>query len=284
MSLPQRQDRGDDRPQEASSTPRAGNSTSRATRPSPPAPGLAPQSTWLYRLVAAPARMRLQYLLRNRTRAALTTALFVFFEGATALGIITAAAYVLQLPLLFPPLGPSAFILFRTPMAASASPRSVLLAHGLALASGLAALHLVTALCPGSVGDGLTTVSLPRILTVALAMGTASVAMIAARCAHPPAAATALIAGMGGFSNLTHIGGFMVAVTMLVAQAWVFNRLLGGLPYPLWRHQPEVARFFGPLAGVEKQDETFWEHLSRHVFERRAAPLTTPDRDHSRGR
>ncbi len=263
MSLPRRQDRTDDLPR---------------------ASGVAPQSTWLYRIVAGPSRLRLRYLLRNQARATLATALFVFFEGATALGIITAAAYVLQLPLLFPPLGPSAFILFRTPMAAAASPRSVLLAHSLSLASGLVALHLIRSVFPGPVADGLTTVSVAHIVTIALAMGLASVTMIAARCAHPPAAATALIAGMGGFSSLTHIAGLLVAVVLLVAQAFLFNRVLGGLPYPAWRPHPDVARFYGPLAGLEKQDETFWQHLSRHVFLRRARPITPPDRDDSRGR
>ena len=50
-----------------------------------------------------------------------------------------------RLPLLFPPLGPSAFILFYTPMSVAASPRNVIMAHFLAVGAGLGALHLLAA-------------------------------------------------------------------------------------------------------------------------------------------
>ncbi len=193
---------------------------------------------------------------------------FVFGAGVTALATIATAAHITKLPLLFPPLGPSAFILFYTPMSVAASPRSVILSHGVALASGLVALHVVAALFPDA---GLFDPSIlheHRILAIALAVAMTSSATISLRCVHPPAAATALIAAMGFMTNPVQIAGLLVAVVLLVAEAFVFNRLLGGFPYPLWRADPKVARSFGVLAGIPDGHSTFWQQLAHQVFQK----------------
>jgi len=196
--------------------------------------------------------------------------LFVFAEAVVALGIISAAAYLTKLPLLFPPLGPSAFVLFRTPMSAAACPRSVILSHAIALGIGLLFLQLSAALFPESVASGLLELSWPRVAAIALSMGAISIVMIALGCSHPPAAATAIIAAMGYFHNPLQIGGFLAAVGLLVAQAFLFHRLLGGLPYPRWRSDPTTARFYGQLAGIGDESMSFWDQLSARVFQRRS--------------
>jgi CBS domain-containing membrane protein len=51
---------------------------------------------------------------------------------------------------------------------------------------------------------------------------------------HPPAGATTLIVALGILSRPQYLAVIEVAVILLTAQAWVFNRL-AGVPYPAWR-------------------------------------------------
>ena len=74
---------------------------------------LGPQNTLFYRVVAFFSRLRLGYLVRSVSNPRFLVAAFVLIAGTTALGIISTVAYLTNLPLIFPPLGPSAFILFR---------------------------------------------------------------------------------------------------------------------------------------------------------------------------
>jgi CBS-domain-containing membrane protein len=85
-------------------------------------------------------------LFRNTSNPQLLTVCFVFSAGAMALAIITIAAHLTELPLLFPPLGPTAFILFYTPLAVTASPRNVIVAHTMAVGAGIFSLWLMEAL------------------------------------------------------------------------------------------------------------------------------------------
>jgi CBS-domain-containing membrane protein len=228
-----------------------------------------PQSTLLFRIVAFVSRLRLRYLVQTSVRASLLAPVFVFLAGTTALGIITLAAYVTKLPLLFPPLGPSAFILFHAPLSATASPRSVVLSHTLAVASGLLALRLVGLARPAILTGGGDVLDLWHVAAIALAMGLVSVAMVATRCAHPPAAATALIAALGYLDDAVCVAGLLAAVVLLVLDAILINRVLGGLPYPLWRPDPRGSRGFGELAGVPDSAATYWQQLSTRIFRRR---------------
>jgi hypothetical protein len=78
-----------------------------------------PQQSILFRLVAFFSRKQLWYLIRKEGQSRLLISIFVFVAGATALAIISILAYITELPLLFPQLGPSAYILFYTPMSDS---------------------------------------------------------------------------------------------------------------------------------------------------------------------
>lgn len=111
-------------------------------------PRSGPQGSFLFRTVAFFSRLQLRYLLQNVGNPHLLVIIFVFVAGASALGIITVAAYLTRLPLLFPPLGPSAYILFHTPMSVTASPRNVVLSHIMAVATGLLWLRLAVWLFP----------------------------------------------------------------------------------------------------------------------------------------
>ena len=52
-------------------------------------------------------------------------ALFSFVNGCISIGLMSLAALVTGAPLIFPSLGPTAFLFFYTPTAPAASPRNI---------------------------------------------------------------------------------------------------------------------------------------------------------------
>ncbi|MGD2187966.1 MAG: HPP family protein [Desulfobacterales bacterium] len=234
-----------------------------------PTPPRAPQHTLFFRIVAFFSRLQFWYLIRKIDRPHTLLVLFIFIAGAVALGTISIVAYLTRLPLLFPQLGPSAFILFHTPMSVTASPRNVLLSHTLAVASGLFALWLVGWIYPEAGLSDPFVLNWYRILVIALTMGAAGVIMVLAKCIHPPAAASALIAAMGFLNSPEQVLGVIGAMILLVLEAILFNRIIGGLPYPLWRADPKAARTFGAMAGIPDSETNFWRHLATKTLQRR---------------
>jgi CBS-domain-containing membrane protein len=230
---------------------------------------LRPQESLLFRIVAFFSRLQFGYLLRSRGYSRLLQVLFVFVTGATALGTITIAAYLTDLPLLFPPLGPSAFILFYTPLAVIASPRNVIMSHTMAVTAGLSSLWLAGLAFPGMNPAEPSLLNWGRVTAIACSMGVIGVLMIATNSVHPPAAATALIAAMGYLQRPDQIIGLVAAVILLSAEALLFNRVIGGLPYPLWRADPTVSQSYGALAGIPEKGTTAWHQLSLKLFQRR---------------
>ena len=229
----------------------------------------APQKSLLFRVIAFFSRLQFVYLYRSVKDPRILTSLFVFLSASTSLATIAIAAYLTDLPLLFPPLGPSAFILFYTPMSMSASPRNLILSHTMALAAGSVSLHLLAAAFPGADLFDRSTTDWHQILSVALAMGLITALMIGLKSSHPPAAASALIAAMGYLDDPLKIAGFLAAVLLLAMEGYFFNHILGGLPYPLWRADPKVVRDYGVLAGIPTSGEDFWGQLVSRTFRRR---------------
>jgi len=231
-----------------------------------------PRRTVLFRAVALLTRFQLGAVLRRSTRPSSAVLLFVFSAGACALGIISAAAYLTRLPLLFPPLGPSAFILFSTPMSDRAAPRTLIFGHALSVGAGLVALHAVQVAWPGPSLLDPQVLNGARIVAIAVAMALASLLMLSLRCPHPPAAASALLAAMGYLDTPLQVAGLLGAVVLLAAAAWVFNRLIGGLPYPHWRADPRVSRMFGALAGIPAEGSSYWHRLGMELTQRGPRP------------
>jgi CBS-domain-containing membrane protein len=180
-----------------------------------------PNSRALPRWVARLARLQPWHLL-TRFPNRWTRAGFAFLNGGVAIGILAGAAASTDQPLIFPALGPSAFLFFYQPSAPSSAPRNAILAHASALLIGWTAWEL-----SGIAGGG-------GFVTVALTLGVTCAVMIAFGIPHPPAASTALMVTLGAVQGWQEIAAMLIGVVLLTLQALVFNRL-AGISYPLWQ-------------------------------------------------
>ena len=171
-------------------------------------------------------------------------AVFSFINGCISIGIMSLAALVTSQPMVFPSLGPTAFLCFYTPTAATASPRNTIIGHAVGAAAGWLCLvafglqHVGPALAVG--------VTWPRVLAAALSLGLTSGLMVLLKAPHPPAGATTLIISLGLLRDMDQVAVLMLAVVLLVCQAIIINRL-AGIRYPLWAEKasaesPETQR------------------------------------------
>ncbi|RKD93936.1 HPP family protein [Halopiger aswanensis] len=126
-----------------------------------------------------------------------------------------ALAWLTGLPMLFPSLGPSAFVLALFQDSEAASPRRVIGGHAIGVAAGLLAYHLLgagvsmtTATDPGSLA-GLRLAASGVVATTLTAGG-----MLATDTRHPPACATTLIVSLGLLS--APLEGALIVCTVVV--------------------------------------------------------------------
>lgn len=157
--------------------------------------------------------------------------LFAFVNGLVAIAIMSAVALVTGAPFVFPSLGPTAFLLFYTPMQPASSPRNCLIGHGIGAACGYLSLVIFGLTdSPPALVEG---VQWNRVGAAALSLGLTSGIMVWARSPHPPAGATTLIVSLGIIREPADLVVLMVAVALLVLQAYVINHA-AGIPYPRW--------------------------------------------------
>jgi CBS-domain-containing membrane protein len=179
-------------------------------------------------------RLRLARWLR-RFPPRLVWAVFVFLNGFIAVGLLAGLAAILHTPLVFPSVGPTAFLLYFMPTAPTASPRNTLCGHALGIACGYAALCLLgLEHAPSAV---LEEIHWRRVLAAALSLAATGALMILFRVVHPPAGATTLIISLGFITTPAHLGIIELAVVLIVLQALAINRL-AGINYPLWSSPP----------------------------------------------
>ena len=183
------------------------------------------------------SRMRLPALMARHSSTTVM-GLFAFVNGVVAIGIMAAAARVTDAPFIFPSLGPTAFLLFYTPLLAAASPRNTLGGHLIGAAAGYLSLVMFGLTDHGpALVEG---VAWNRVGAAALSLGLTSGAMVWARVPHPPAGATTLIVSLGILREPWQLGVLMIAVVLLLAQGFVINRL-AGMDYPAWAPRPPPA-------------------------------------------
>jgi len=175
-------------------------------------------------------RLRLDWLLHHFPPR-LVRSLYVFVNSFITIGVLALLVLVSRNPFVFPSLGPTAYLLFFSPLAKTSSPRNTIFGHAIGLICGYAAFVVTGAGAqPFGVHPG---VFWPRILAAALSLSATGALMVLLEISHPPAGATTLIVSLGIISRPLELVIIEVAVFLLVAQALVINRL-AGLPYPLW--------------------------------------------------
>ncbi len=175
-------------------------------------------------------RLRLLRWLR-RFPPRLVWAAFVFVNGFLAVAILAALAVVSHMPLAFPSVGPTAFLLYFMPTAPTASPRNTLCGHAIGIACGYGALWLLgLQFAPSAI---LEEIHWPRVFAAALSLAATGALMILFRVVHPPAGATTLIISLGFITAPAHLCEIELAVALLVVQALAIHRL-AGIDYPLW--------------------------------------------------
>ena len=175
-------------------------------------------------------RLRLSHWL-GKHPPRLVWATFVFVNGFLSVAILAGLALVFQTPLVFPSVGPTAFMLYFTPLAPTASPRNTLCGHAIGIGCGYASLWLVgLEHAPSALLEEL---HWRRVLSAALSLATTGAFMVLLDVVHAPAAATALIVALGIITTPAHLGIIELAVALLVLKALAIHRL-AGIDYPLW--------------------------------------------------
>lgn len=175
-------------------------------------------------------RLRLDWLLDHFPPRLVRTA-YVFINGFVTIALLALLALLTRNPFVFPSLGPTAYLLFFSPLARSCSPRNTIFGHAVGILCGYGAFVITgTGALPFGVHPG---IFWPRILAAALSLSATGAFMVLLGISHPPAGATTLIISLGIISKPRELVVIEIAVFLLVAQAIVINRL-AGLPYPLW--------------------------------------------------
>lgn len=180
-------------------------------------------------------RLRLPVLLR-RLPPKLVWSVYVCISGFIAIALLAVVGEVTGTPFVFPSLGPTAYLLFFTPLQKSASPRHAILGHAIGLLCGYWAFW-ITGMHP--FGQPLAQgFYWPQVLAAALALASTAMLMVAFSVSHPPAGATTLIVALGILWKPSQLVVIEAAVVLLVLLGWAFNHL-AGLDYPLWFRKGE---------------------------------------------
>ena len=185
-------------------------------------------------ILALLRRLRLDWLLHHFPPRLVRSG-YVFVNGFVTIGLLALLALLSRNPFVFPSLGPTAYLLFFSPLAKASSPRDTISGHAIGIVCGYGAFTfagagaLSFAVHPG--------IFWSRVLAAALSLSATGAFMVLLDVNHPPAGATTLIISLGIISRLRELAIIEAAVFLLVAQAWVINRL-AGISYPLWNAAP----------------------------------------------
>lgn len=183
-------------------------------------------------------RFRLRRLMAHHDSTVVVGS-FALLNGFISIALMALLAEFTGRPFIFPSLGPTAFLLFYTPLAPAASPRNTFVGHLIGAASGYLALVLFGLT---NAGPALTTgVDGARAAAAGVSLGLTAGFMVWLHVPHPPAGATTLIVSLGIMAHPDQLAVLMLGVVLLLAQGFVINRL-AGLDYPIWAPRPTPKR------------------------------------------
>jgi len=163
-------------------------------------------------------------------------------NGGFAVLVISLLAWLTGLPMLFPSLGATTFILFTRPFSVAACPRSVILSHLSGIVCGWAGWALLSHVTGDPVSLEHPDLALCLSANVGFALTAALLLILSAP--HPPACATALIVATGAMAHWADLLVMAAAVLALALQGVIIYRLLG-VYAPLWRIDPHHAKAGG---------------------------------------
>lgn len=166
----------------------------------------------------------------------LALGLLAMCNAIASIALIAVAAELTRQALVFPSLGPTAFLLIYRPHAVVSSPRNTVCGHLVGAGSGLVALAVMGLIHHGAAPHHMTAA---RVGAAAISLGLTTGGMIWLDVPHPPAAATTLIIGLGFLDDPAGVGVLMLGVVLLVAQGLLVHRA-AGIDYPLWAPHPRV--------------------------------------------
>lgn len=144
-------------------------------------------------------------------------------EGALLL-IVGLAGWLIQQPLIFTSLGPTAYELVETPERRSAEPYSVLLGHAVAIAAGFIAIYVTGAVHTPAISTH--TLVLPRVWAAVMAAAITVFVTLAAKASQPAALSTTLLISLGTLQQPRDAAIIMIAVVLMT---------LVGEPLRRWR-------------------------------------------------
>ncbi len=173
--------------------------------------------------------------LKARYPAGVVVALYGFAAAVIGVALLAVVDHFSLLPMVFPSLGPTAFLLFCRPLERAASPRNAILGHLVGASAGWFSLLLFG--LEGIPGPGLGHISWARLGATALSIGLTIGLMELWDVPHAPAGATTMIVSLGIMPHLRDILVLMLSVIALVIIGWGINRA-AGVPYPASRPAP----------------------------------------------
>ena len=158
-------------------------------------------------------------------------ALYSFVASGLALGVSGFLAWLFKQPLIFPSLGPTAYLFFESPMSRRSSPRDTIIGHFVAVLAGVVSLAAFGLLGePSILQAGPTPAHVASgVLSVALTGGT----ILLLKSSHPPAGATTLIVSLGLLQTPPEITTLLIGVVVLTVAGFTINRAFG-VPMPVW--------------------------------------------------
>lgn len=136
-------------------------------------------------------------------------------HGAILIGVLGGFAWIVGQPLVFPSLGPTAYVMVKAPDDPPHQPKNVISGHVIGILAGLIGYHLFAAGLTLELEHTVSSWETLRIVVSGIfAMGVTSMVMLRTDIDHAPACATTLIVALGLLATIQD--GFVIFVAVLI--------------------------------------------------------------------